>query len=51
VRVTATSPSKVLILAGAPLDEPIASQGPFCMNTQAELQQAMQDYRSGALGR
>jgi quercetin 2,3-dioxygenase len=41
------SNSSILILGGEPLDEPIAAQGPFVMNTQDEIHQAMSDYRSG----
>ena len=43
--------TQLLMLGGEPLDEPIAAQGPFVMNTQDELMQANQDYHSGVLGR
>jgi hypothetical protein len=39
--------SSILVLGGEPLNEPIAAQGPFVMNTQNEIIQAMNDYRSG----
>jgi redox-sensitive bicupin YhaK (pirin superfamily) len=39
-----------MILGGEPLGEPIANRGPFCMNTQEELHQAMVDYSSGKFG-
>jgi redox-sensitive bicupin YhaK (pirin superfamily) len=40
-----------LVLAGRPIGEPIARWGPFVMNTDAEIQQAIADYRSGQLVR
>jgi len=42
--------SEHLVLAGAPLREPIARYGPFVMNTNAEIEQAIDDYRTGNFG-
>jgi len=36
-------------VAGNPIGEPIVQQGPFVMNTQQEIFQAMSDYRDGKL--
>jgi quercetin 2,3-dioxygenase len=49
VLLTAESDARVLLLAGAPLGEPIAQHGPFVMNTTAEIHQAVADFQSGAL--
>lgn len=47
VTVRATGEARLLIVAGQPLNEPIAQHGPFVMNTGEEIQQAMRDYRDG----
>lgn len=50
ILVTAlTSDTRFILLAGIPLNEPIAQYGPFVMNTQEEIEQAIQDYRNGVL--
>jgi len=42
--------SRILVLSGQPIDEPVAQYGPFVMNTQTELLEAMRDYQMGKMG-
>lgn len=42
--------ARLLVLAGVPLGEPVASYGPFVMNTREELMQAVRDYNAGRMG-
>lgn len=48
---TAVEDSKLLFLGGEPINEAVIGHGPFVMNTQSEIAQAFQDYRSGKMGR
>ncbi len=43
--------ASVLVLAGEPIDEPVAAHGPFVRNTQEELLRAAEDYRASRMGR
>jgi hypothetical protein len=51
IEIQAVSDTTLLVLSGQPIDEPIAGYGPFVMNTQREIQQAIADMRSGRLGK
>jgi len=42
--------AEVLVLGGQPIREPIVHYGPFVMNTRAEIEQALEDYRAGRMG-
>jgi redox-sensitive bicupin YhaK (pirin superfamily) len=43
------APARALLIAGRPLNEPIAQHGPFVMNSREELMQAVADYQAGRL--
>ena len=46
----AAGDARALVLGGEPLNEPIARYGPFVMNSEAEIHQALADFRSGRFG-
>ncbi|PIV72117.1 MAG: hypothetical protein COW56_11015 [Rhodocyclales bacterium CG17_big_fil_post_rev_8_21_14_2_50_68_7] len=49
VALAAAEDSRAILVAGRPLAEPIVQHGPFVMNTQEEIRQALEDYRDGRL--
>ncbi|AQS51624.1 hypothetical protein PAEH1_08720 [Paenalcaligenes hominis] len=51
VQLHASQDAKVLLVAGQPLNEPIVQYGPFVMNTNEQIQQAVHDFRAGTLTR
>ena len=50
VVIEASTDAKLILVAGKPLKEPIVQYGPFVMNSQEEIYQALSDYRDGRLG-
>ena len=51
VAIEANSEATVLWLGGEPLDEPVVGYGPFVMNTEAEIREAVDDFNGGRFGR
>jgi len=50
VAVKAKTDAKLLVMDGEPFAEPVVGQGPFVMNSRAEIQQAFEDYQLGRMG-
>ena len=51
ISVHADGDAMILVLTGEPIDEPVFGYGPFVMNTEAEIRQAIEDFNSGRFGR
>lgn len=51
IYIEADTNLKLLFVAGKPLREPVVAGGPFVMNTEAEIEQAYRDFRSGKFGK
>lgn len=51
VNLEADTDAVLLLLGGEPIDEPLVGRGPFVMNSEAEIEQAIDDFRSGRFGR
>lgn len=51
ITVRAQKDAMLLVLSGEPIHEPIVAHGPFVMNTQDEIRQAIQEVQSGRMGR
>ena len=50
ITIESETDSRVLVLTGQPLDEPVVGQGPFVMNSREEIHDAIRDYQAGKMG-
>ena len=50
IGVTAKKDTRFLLLSGEPINEPLATHGPFVMNNQTQIMEAMRDYQMGKMG-
>ena len=50
IGIEAKTDTQYLVLAGKPIDEPVMQYGPFVMNTQTQIMEAMRDYQMGKMG-
>ena len=50
ISLEAKSEAQYLLLAGKPIEEKVVQQGPFVMNTETQILEAMRDYRMGKMG-
>ena len=50
IKLKAEEPTRVMMLAGEPLNEEVSTYGPFVMTTQTEIMEAMRDYQQGKMG-
>lgn len=51
LEIAAAEDSRLVLLSGEPIDEPVVHHGPFVMNTEGEIRQAMIDFHTGKFGR
>tara|TARA_R110002072_G_scaffold172042_1_gene325813 strand:+ start:9542 stop:10408 length:867 start_codon:yes stop_codon:yes gene_type:complete len=50
IEMTANSDAEYLVLGGVPIEEKVVQHGPFVMNTESEIMEAMRDYQMGKMG-
>ncbi|MEO8584323.1 MAG: pirin-like C-terminal cupin domain-containing protein, partial [Flavitalea sp.] len=50
IEINASEETNITVMSGQPLNEPIATYGPFVMNTKQEVVQAIEDFKSGKFG-